>query len=118
MQLLPDDLRAQLPPLCSQEKNKDPTVHIRYFTPDSNWTWLVTEGEQVEDEFQFFGFVKGFAGEWGYFRLRDLESTHGPNGLPIERDLFFEPAPFSVVKHRERLDVAEDEEEDCGCFTN
>lgn len=117
MELLPAELRAQLPPLYSQEENKDPTVHIKYFTPDSNWTWFVTEGGQVEDEFQFFGFVKGFEGEWGYFLLRDLESTQGPNGLPIERDLFFKPAPFSEVAKLERLDVATDEEEDCGCFT-
>jgi len=28
MQLLTAELRAQLPPLYSQENNKDPTVHV------------------------------------------------------------------------------------------
>jgi hypothetical protein len=37
MALLSGDLRKCLPPLYSQEKNKDLVVHIRFFTPDSNW---------------------------------------------------------------------------------
>jgi hypothetical protein len=40
--------------------------------------------------------------EWGYFVLSELESARGPLGLPIERDLYFEPAPFTKVMARER----------------
>jgi hypothetical protein len=37
-----------------------------------------------------------------YFVLSELESARGPLGLPIERDLYFEPGPFTKVMARER----------------
>src|SRR5712692_2156256 len=102
MELLTDELRAQLPPLYAQENNKDPTVHIKFFTPDSSWTWFVTEGSQEEDDFIFFGYVIGHEEEWGYISLNELQSARGPWGLPIERDLHFKPGPFSEVLKRFR----------------
>jgi len=98
MQLLPDDVRAGLPALYAQEKENDPMVHLKYFTPDSNWTWYVTEGQQNGDDFLFFGHVCGTFAEWGYFTLSELESARGSFGLPIERDLDFTPARWSDVK--------------------
>lgn len=98
MELLPEELRKTLPALYSQEGNPDPTVYIKFFTPDSNWTWFVTEGSPEEDEFVFFGFVEGFAKEWGYFTLAELQAAKGPHGLPIERDLYFKPVPFSKLQ--------------------
>jgi len=102
MELLPVDVRAKLPKLYSQEHVKDPIVHIKFFTPDSNWTWFATEGEPEEDDFRFFGYVCGFEDEWGYFVLSELQSARGPRRLPIERDLYFTPAPFSqvIAQHR------------------
>ena len=98
MQLLTLELRAQLPPLYSQEAIPDPIVHAKFFTPDSNWTWYVTEGEPDDDDFRFFGYVVGLEAEWGYFVLSELQSARGPIGLPIERDLYFEPRPFSTIR--------------------
>jgi hypothetical protein len=40
MELLTAELRARLRALYSQEHKIDPTVHCKFFTPDSNWTWL------------------------------------------------------------------------------
>ena len=97
MELLPAELRLSLPPLYSQEKEKDPIVHCKFFTPDSTWTWYVTEGGEEEGDFLFFGYVKGFDSEWGYFCLSELQSARGPMGLPIERDLHFRPARFSTI---------------------
>lgn len=91
MKLLTEELRARLPALYSQENESDPVVHAKFFTPDSNWTWWVTEGEPEGDDFRFFGYVQGFENEWGYFLLSELESAKGPLGLPIERDLHFQP---------------------------
>src|SRR5437764_1449873 len=91
MELLTEEMRKTLPPLYSQERNKDPTVHIKFFTPDSNWTWFVTEGSEEDGDFMFFGYVVGQAEEWGYFLLSELESAQGPLGLTIERDLHFKP---------------------------
>lgn len=114
MKLLTEELRAKLPALYAQERIKDPIVHIKFFTPDSSWTWFVTEGQQEGEDFIFFGFVKGFEGEWGYFSLNEMESARGPLGLPIERDLYFQKGPWSEVKKRESIDTGDAA---CGCMT-
>ncbi len=101
MELLTPSLREALPKLYAQEKNKDPVVHVKFFTPDSSWTWFITEGQAKDDDFILFGYVIGLEREWGYFSLNELSSVHGPFGLPIERDLHFEPGPMSVVLKRE-----------------
>ena len=95
MELLPQELRQQLPPLYSQESVADPLVLCKFFTPDSSWTWYAIEfdGEDV-----FFGWVVGFEQELGYFSLAELEAVRGPLGLPIERDLHFAPLRLSAVK--------------------
>lgn len=95
MELLPSELRENLPKLYSQENEDDPTAHAKFFFPAGNWTWFVTEGEQKENDFLFFGFVIGFVGEWGYFSLKELEEVE-VKGLKIERDLYFKPELFSV----------------------
>jgi hypothetical protein len=42
-QLLPDEIRKQLPALYSQDgKGGKAIVYAKFFTPDSNWTWLAT----------------------------------------------------------------------------
>lgn len=102
MELLTAELRQCLPPLYAQEKNKDPVVHAKFFTPDSSWTWYVTEGSEEEGDFIFFGYVFGLDEEWGYFSLAALTAAHGPLGLPIERDLYFKPGPFSEVRELHR----------------
>lgn len=95
--LFPDDVKASLPKLYSQENVKDPTVYVKFFTPWSNWTWYATEGEQQGEDFIFFGYVIGHEREWGYFSLNELSSVTGPMGLKIERDIHFTPKPKSQV---------------------
>jgi hypothetical protein len=77
--------------------------YAKFFTPDSSWTWFVTEGQEDEDDFTFFGYVKGHCLELGYFSLKELQAVRGPLKLPIERHLHFAPAPWSEVKRREGL---------------
>ncbi len=95
VKLMTQEMRRTIPALYTTEDDPDPTVHAKFFTPDSNWTWYVLEfdGEDI-----FFGLVVGFETELGYFSLSELESVRGPWGLPIERDLYFEPQPLSVVR--------------------
>lgn len=100
MKLLPPDIRATLPPLYSQEHEADPMVHLKFFTPWSNWTWFATEGEPDEDDFRFFGWVEGQDEEFGYFVLSELQEVRGPAGLTIERDLHFTPRRLSELKRR------------------
>ena len=98
MQLLTVELRAQLPKRYAQEHAEEKIVYAKFFTPWTNWTWYVLEGEPEEDDFIFFGYVMGFEEEWGYFSLNELQAARGPGGLTIERDLFFEPTPFHKLK--------------------
>jgi Protein of unknown function (DUF2958) len=97
MELLTDELRAQLPTLYAQENEKDQIIHVKFFTPWTGWTWFVTEGSQEDEDFIFFGYVIGPEAEWGYFSLRELESVRGPAGLTIERDLYFTPKRKSEI---------------------
>ena len=91
--LLPEDVAATLPPLYSTEHVADPIVSVKFFTPDSSWTWYVTEFDPAER--LCFGLVQGLDRELGYFSLDELEAVRGPLGLPIERDLFWRPCPLS-----------------------
>lgn len=89
MQLLTTQLRAQLPDLYAQDgKGGNAIVHVKFFTPDSSWTWLGTE---FDGDDTFFGLVDGHEREFGYFSLSELEKVRGPMGLPIERDLHWKP---------------------------
>jgi len=102
MELLPEEVRARLPALYAQENVADQIAHVRFFTPDSNWSWYATEGSPEGDDFIFFGYVIGFEKEWGYFALSELMAARGPLGLPIERDLHFEPTTFSKIIARQQ----------------
>ena len=97
MELLTGELRDSLPALYAQEADPDPIVYAKFFTPDSNWTWWVTEGSPAGEDFRFFGYVQGQADEWGYFLLSELAGARGPLGLPIERDLHFTPGRFHDI---------------------
>jgi hypothetical protein len=91
--LLPDAIAKDLPSLYATEHEADPLARVKFFTPDSSWTWYVTEYDP--EERLCFGLVVGHARELGYFALDELESVKGPRGLPIERDLDWEPVPLS-----------------------
>jgi hypothetical protein len=90
-----------IPGLYSTEdvKEAEKMVLIKYFTPDSNWSWYVTEYDK--ENRTFFGYVVGLEKEWGYFSLEELEQTKGPLGLNIERDKSFQPTQVKNVKEIE-----------------
>ena len=95
MELLTKELREQLPQLYAQEHEADPLVICTFFTPDSTWTWYALEFDGVD---VFFGLVIGLEQELGYFLLSELAQARGPLGLPIERDLHFQPTRLSAVR--------------------
>ena len=92
--LIPQD--HTLPPLYATENQTDPTVHIKLFTPDSGWSWYITEYSPQEE--LCFGLVVGIEREMGYFSISELQAVRGPLGLKIERDLYFTPLPLSQLK--------------------
>jgi Protein of unknown function (DUF2958) len=97
VQLLTKELRKKLPPLGATSKDNDPLAVVKYFTPDSNWTWYAIE---FDGEDTFYGLVHGFEEEFGTFSLAELETVTGPLGLHIERDLYFEAKPVSKLRRR------------------
>ena len=99
MELLPIELRQQLPKLHGQAGNDDHFVYLKYFFPAGNWTWFVTEGAPCGDDFLFYGFVIGLDQEWGYFTLKQLEEIN-VHGLTVERDLYFRQESFSLCLKR------------------
>ena len=95
MQLLTKEIRRKLPPLGSQDgKGGKAIAHVKFFSPDSNWTWWATE---FDGEDLFFGLVEGQFKELGYFSLSELQSARGPMGLAIERDLHWTPKTLAEI---------------------
>ena len=110
--LLPPEIREKLPALYSQEGLGLETLAIvKFFTPDSNWTWYASEGSPVDEngyydtdklkvDFYLFGLVCGHEVELGYFSLRELETATGPRRMPIERDLQFRPDTLGNLRKK------------------
>jgi hypothetical protein len=98
-ELLPPELLAQLPPLYAQANSPDAIAYVKFFTPDSNWTWYATE---FDGEDTFFGLVQGFEEELGYFSFLELQRFRSALGLRIERDLYFKPTPISQLRGSRR----------------
>jgi hypothetical protein len=94
--LIPLDILKKIPPLYATEDIKDPLAHVKLFTPDSNWSWYITEYSKKEK--QCFGLVDGHEQELGYFSLVELEELRGPMGLAVEIDLHFQPTKLSEIK--------------------
>ena len=95
MKLLTQEIRKKLPALYSQEdKGGKAVAHVKFFTPDSSYTFFATE---FDGEDTFFGLVDGHEKELGYFSLKELESVRGPLGLPIERDLYWTPKTLQEI---------------------
>ena len=114
MKILTEEIKATLPPLYSQSEKdpKDVKVVIKFFDPVGSWTWFVTEGEKTgeiikegafagEEDYKFFGYVKGFENELGYFTLGELSTAKalvsGIKALPIERDRHFKGTLAKVM---------------------
>jgi len=89
MKLITKEIQNILPKLYEQDsKGLNAIAYVKFFTPDSNWTWYATEFDGKDT---FFGLVDGLCKELGYFSLSELKSVRGPLGLKIEKDLYFEP---------------------------
>ena len=98
--LLKEEIRNKLPKLYEcEEQGLNALTQVKFFTPDSNWTWYASEfdGDDI-----FFGLVSGLEVELGYFSLSELQSVRGPLGLPIERDLYYIPKTLQELMEKHR----------------
>lgn len=95
-QLPDEESRSRLPKLnSSEEQGLDGLAQVKFFTPDSSWTWYASgfDGEDV-----FFGLVIGLDVELGYFKLSELKEVRGLSELPVEQDLFFNPKTLRELR--------------------
>ncbi len=119
MELFPPEIRRLIPGFRRDDDSPGgrALAIIKYFTPDSHWTWHATEAcaivkhadesttEEPADytgdgdivDHMFFGLVQGFEKELGYFCLSELRQSRGALGLPIERDLHWRPASLDTI---------------------
>lgn len=97
MKLLPKYVLKTLPALYSQDgKGLEAMAMVKFFTPDSNWSWFASEFDPATG--MFFGLVVGLETELGNFSLAELSSARGPMGLPVERDLHWTPRALRECK--------------------
>ena len=90
MKLLTKELERKLPSLGTESE----IALVKWFTPDSNFTWYVAEYDPETGDC-FGRTVTGFANELGYFNLNEIKSLRGKFGLPVERDQYFDPTPLT-----------------------
>ena len=89
-------------PLGSQENLLgDAKVVVKYFNPIGVGTWLITEGNKLENgDYELFGYCHlgdDENAEFGYILLSDLEQIKLPFGLNIERDLYI-PKDYTLLE--------------------
>lgn len=91
VKLLTQEVKRRLKPLYSTDGHASETrIAVKFFTPDSHFTWYVIEGEEQENgDWLFFGLCCGMDSELGYVTLSQLQSIRGKLGLPVERDRHF-----------------------------
>ena len=81
-------------PSCAEAANQPaPTVKVKLFDPTGGWTWFIA-GYDPENRVAW-GRVHGFEDEVGSIDMAELVALRGQFGLPIERDLYWEPRPIS-----------------------
>ena len=104
MSLLPKEIREQLPELYANEEiGLMALALVKFFTPDSSWTWYASE---FDGDDLFFGLAVGFEPEVGYFQLSELRSIRGKLGLSVERDRFFRPQTLGELLSEHRGEEA------------
>ena len=89
-------MKDKIPAMRAAESELEPMAMLKFFTPDSSWTWYVVESDP--EQRICFSLVIGHEREFGDFSLDELEQIRGPMGLPIERDPLFDPKPVSQCK--------------------
>ena len=76
-------------------------VKIKFHDLFGSWEWYGWEAEVSENDVLFFGYVKGFETEMGYFSLSEMISVNRNNSIPrIVIDTEFEPITLEELKQR------------------
>jgi len=102
MKLLTKELEKQLPALYATDKTpkNEKKVIVKFFSIANDWKWYATEYDPEQK--LFFGLVKGYETEWGYFSLDEMQSVRHPRfNIPaIERDMHFSPITVEELEQK------------------
>jgi len=92
MKLLTKEIikRLEKYPLYSQQgKALDSKVLVKFFNPTGCGTWLITEAQNKNGQWLFYGYAElGNGYEAGYIDMFSLENFKGKWNLGIERDMY------------------------------
>ena len=95
--LMTREIEGRTPGLYATDGQEDPVVQAHFYCILNHWDWYLTEYDPETRE--AFGFVHGFADEWGYFSLDEMEGVNRAQGFEvIERETPFEPKPLSECR--------------------
>ena len=90
--------RERLPPLYSQENNRNPKGQVHYFDVFSKWHWYAIEFDGKD---LFFGLVLGLEEELGYFSLSDfIELNKTSKKTYIVKDSKFKPQSIKEIRRK------------------
>ena len=97
--MMTKEIRDSIPSLYAQDGMRyEAIAYVHYFCPWNGWDWYGTEFDGKDT---FFGLVRGFEEELGYFSLRELTDTKvnvgGHTIQAVERDIHWTPKPLSEV---------------------
>ena len=94
MELIPKEIKEQIPSLYATENQNNPTVFVKLFL--DSWTWYLTE-LSIDGDIAFGYVVSSFGAELGYFSLEEIKGIR-TLGIGVERDLEFKPTKLSIIK--------------------
>ena len=104
MELLPDELRRQLPLIHKEWNLADEDlcmIYARFFTPHSGVSFYVAEGEQRQADHVLWGFLVTpqfkFPSRFEIILWR-FKTGDWIGGEPCERDENFKPARWGAIK--------------------
>lgn len=82
-----------IPPIFQSIRQPDPIAKVKLFDPTGSWTWYIAGYDPSTRT--AWGRVHGLEDEYGSISMAELVAVRGRFGLPIERDLHWEPRPLS-----------------------
>ncbi len=79
-------------PALRSDGESETLARVKLFDPTTGWTWYISEYDS--ETRRAFGKVHGQETELGYFDMAEIVALRGGFGLPVERDLYWEPRPL------------------------
>ena len=95
MEIIPQEVKQQIPKLYETEEQNNPIAYVKLFL--DAWTWYITE-MSIDNNICFGYVISPFGAELGYFSLEEIKGIKGNLGIGVERDLSFKPTRLSVIK--------------------